>query len=482
MSRHSQGEGTIYQRADGRWTGALYVTTTDNKRTRTYVYGKTRAEVHEKLTERIRAERRGIRTPHQRWTVGGYVTYYLETIARPKLRPGTLEDYRAIARNHLLPAIGSADLRTLSVSQVQAMLNRQEAAGVSVRTRQAIRSFLRSVLSQAEREEIVLRNVAKLVQLPPWHRKPIRPWTPDEAIQFLAAAQSHRWHGAYLMALLYGMRRGEVLGLTWEHVDLQAGVFEVFGQLQRIEGHLQLTPVKTAASNRTLPILPSLARILETLPRGTATGSAFVFTSSTGTPIDPKNFVRSFHEIREAAGLRPITFHHTRHTTATLLKRLGVPDRDIQTILGHTHVSTTQQLYQHGDVAVQRAGLRRLEQALVTEPVAVKTAVNDDISTGQGAENGALTSGGPGGARTLDTLLKRIARALDEATLTSVRQRLQTRAHMAKFGGVAVKNCCHFASEPSRTSQHQLDVEAIEHLIFCKLGTTTFPYNLISHD
>ncbi|WP_192497024.1 tyrosine-type recombinase/integrase [Gulosibacter chungangensis] len=99
-----------------------------------------------------------------------------------------------------------------------------------------------------------------------------------------------------------------------------------------------------------------------------------VFLSTAGTPVDPKNFVRTFHEIRDQAGLPRITVHHTRHTAATLLKNLGVPVRDVQLILGHSNITTTQELYQHGDVTGQREALERVAASL-TPPVAT-LAVN----------------------------------------------------------------------------------------------------------
>jgi integrase len=135
--------------------------------------------------------------------------------------------------------------------------------------------------------------------------------------------------------------------------------------------------------------------------------TALVFLSSTGTPIDPKNFVRAFHEIRRAADVPHITVHHTRHTAATLLKNLGVPARDAQLILGHAHVTTTQQLYQHGDIQRQARALAQVERQLTAAGVAAKSAANDSFSTGESAISRALTPGGPSGDRTHDTLLKR---------------------------------------------------------------------------
>ena len=170
------------------------------------------------------------------------------------------------------------------------------------------------------------------------------------------------------MLLLYGMRRGEVLGLRWCDVSFELGQFHIHQQLQRIGKDLVQGPVKTAAGRRLLPLIGPLhdglldmyarrnACTTENAAARVAGDVSLVFLSSTDTPIDPKNFVRAFHEISRKAGLPYIKLHHTRHTAATMLKNLGVPARDAQLILGHAHVTTTQQLYQHADM---RASPRR---------------------------------------------------------------------------------------------------------------------------
>ncbi len=129
-----------------------------------------------------------------------------------------------------------------------------------------------------------------------------------------------------------------------------------------------------------------------------ASDQGLVFLSTTDTPIDPKNFVRTFHEIRETtASLPRITMRHTRHTAVTTLKDLGVPARNAQLILGHSHITTTQQLYQHADLNGQVLALTRAKAQLLPADVAVKTAVKRNFSTGEGTKIHAFTHGGPGG-------------------------------------------------------------------------------------
>jgi integrase len=479
MSRHMAGEGTIYRRQDGRWVGALYVTTTSGTRKRIYLYGKTRADVHARINERSRTERRGVPTPAHAWTVGHLLDHWINDVAATRIRSSTLTHYRSLNRNHLAP-LHNCRLDRLTVERLQEHLNSLIKRNVGARTVESVRSLLRAALSQAEREELVARNVAKLTQIPSATPAPVWPWTVDEVDQFLDAAAGHRWHAAFVLSLRLGLRRGEVLGLTWAKVDLEHLTIDVAAQLQRLDGRLQLVPLKTAASRRRIALVGTVADALKKVPRGKSSHD-FVFTSSTGTPVDPKNFVRTFHAIRERAGLRRIKLHHARHTAATLLKDAGVSARDAQLILGHAHITTTQQIYQHGDRDGQRSALTALERSLSAGRVDVKSDVNSIICTGQSTEIDAVTCGGPGGARTLDTLLKSLPQVLDTTTLTSVSQRLRTRAYARMCGRVAVKNCCQ-KTEP--IGQLAMPIELahareLDRALMHHLTNDRFPFNLV---
>lgn len=466
MPRKANGEGSIYKRADGRYGGSVYVDLTDGTRKRIHFYSTSRQEVHDRIADKIAQGRKGIPTPDREWTLGAYLDYWLETVVAVKNRPRTADNYATVVRIHLKPALGHIRLAKLSVQDVQRLLNNKLSGGASVRTVHAIRSVLRAALSRAAREELVLRNVAKLIEIPAWHRKPITPWTAQQCTTFLTAAHDHRWYGAYLMLLTYGMRRGEVLGLRWGDVDFTQNRLHIEQQLQRIGTELIQGPVKTEAGRRDLPLTPAvrdalLIRHIEAFGKeapmvavlNNPHADDLVFLSSTGTPVDPKNFVRTFHEIREQAGLPRITVHHTRHTAATTLKNLGVPARDAQLILGHSHITTTQQLYQHGDIAGQTRALARMG-ALLTADVAATTAAKSGLSTGESAKVHAFTPGGTSGARTHDTLLKRLLSSVSGVAPTPVIRHLRTRTYAQLFGWVAVTNCGKSQGEDNSCVSH----------------------------
>jgi integrase len=237
-----------------------------------------------------------------------------------------------------------------------------------------MRQVLSAALSRAMREELVTRNVARLVELPSSEPGATVPWTSAEALAFLKAAADDPLHPAFVLLLLYGMRRGEVLGLRWQDIAFDTAMIHIRQQVQRIQGQLHIGPVKTRAGNHDLPLIglahdALAARRTHQADDRVKLGSAWidtglVFTTRTGRPVEPRNLVRSFIRICRDNNIRKIRLHAIRHTTASLLKDLGVPARDAQIILGHSHISTTQQIYTHVDEAARRDALTRLNKLL----------------------------------------------------------------------------------------------------------------------
>lgn len=373
--RRLNGEGTISgPRKDGRYVGAFYARTSAGTIKRVYVYGKTREQARDRMVEEQSKAIRGIPAAAESWRLAAYLDYWLENIVRPSRRAATYALYESMTRLYLKPGLGHYWLRRLSVPIVQSFLNAQLGQGKSIRNVHIMREVLSAALTRAVKEELIGRNVARLTELPGRESRDIRPWSADEAVEFLHAARHDPLYPAFVLLILYGMRRGEVLGLRWQDIDLAAGTFAIRQQLQRVGGSLRTGPVKTRAGNRELPIA-SLAReaLLIRQQQQAADREAFgrawqdtglVFTTRTGLPIEPRNLLRSFHRICDHNHIRVIKVHHLRHTTASLLKKLRVPPRDAQMILGHAHISTTMQIYTHVDEEARRDALASLNKLL----------------------------------------------------------------------------------------------------------------------
>lgn len=364
------GDGSVYKRQDGYWVGAFYARTTTGARKRVVVYGKTLDEARTKLGKVQQQARAGVPVPDEAWKLGPYLQYWLENVVKRSRRPATYALYEMTVRLYLNPGLGHRKLSTLSVANVQQFLNARLGEGDSVRKVHLMRTVLSAALTRAIREEMIVRNVARLVELPELRCRTVRPWSADEARRFLAVSNSDPLHAAFVLLILYGLRRGEVLGLRWGDIDFDAGVVHIQQQLQRIRGELHLGPVKTHAGQRDLPLLNLARQALEAQIGRQAhyrayMGSAWpqtdlVFTTRTGRPVEPRNFVRSFRRICDDNGIRLITVHHVRHTVASLLKDLSVPARDAQVILGHSRLAVTLEVYTHTDEQAQREALTRL--------------------------------------------------------------------------------------------------------------------------
>jgi integrase len=343
-------------------------------RKRITVYGHTRQQVTERMREAQEHNRLGIPVPDQAWKLTDWLDYWLEHVVFPNRRPKTYELYKMIVLADLKPALGNYPLTRLSATRVQAFLNGQLAAGQSIRRVQIMRTVLSSALTRAMVEELVVRNVARLAELPTWERKPITPWTAAEARAFLDAAKDDPLYPAFALLLTYGLRRGEVLGLRWRDIDEDDGEIRIRQQIQRVNGELRLGPVKTSAGRRDLPLLPIASDALGIRRDAQATDqyalgptwhdNGLVFTTRTGRPVEPRNLVRSFRRICDDNKIRLIAVHHLRHTTATLLKNLGVPARDVQIILGHSRLAVTLEIYTHEDRQAQREALGKISDAL----------------------------------------------------------------------------------------------------------------------
>ncbi|MCT1619302.1 tyrosine-type recombinase/integrase [Janibacter hoylei] len=371
MSRRANGEGSIYQRKDGRWTGAVYVLNRDGGRQRRQVYGRTRAEVAGKVADLLTLNRQHIPAAPVEMTVQQYAQSWLDRLGSSGLKPATVSNYRWILGRHVLPNIGRHRLVALTPQHVRTLLLAVSQTGASPRTVQLSRAVLRSMLADAERDQLIHRNVAALVKGPRVEREEVVPWTADEAGQFLASLEGHRLRPLFAVGVALGLRKGELLALRWQDVDLDRGVMRVRATVQRLGKGVGLVTgsPKTARSRRTLPLPQVLVDALrehrdaQELERKETTSwhdAGLVFTTSKGTMIEPRNLNRFLDEAIARAGLRRIRFHDLRHTCASLLLAQGVSPRVVMEVLGHSQMSMTTDLYGH----VMLSSLRSAADAL----------------------------------------------------------------------------------------------------------------------
>ncbi|HEX5709580.1 MAG TPA: site-specific integrase, partial [Pyrinomonadaceae bacterium] len=319
--------------------------------------GKTRAEVADKLSATLSDQKKGIPIITERQTVGQFLDRWLEDCVKPTVRPNTYDSYEVHVRLYLKPDLGRIQLDKLSPQQVEAFLNAQVKAGRSPRMAQYLRSVLRIALNQAMKWNLVVRNAAGLVDPPRYIKPEIEPFSIEQVQAFMDASKGDRLELLFLVMLSMGLRKGEATALRWQDVDMNSGVMRVQRSLQRIEKKYQLVELKTKRSRRTLPMPEKVITALRThrtrqleerlLAAERWKDSGFVFTTSVGTPLNPRNVLRSFHRLLEKAGIPRRGVHNLRHTCASLLLEQNVHARTLMDILGHSRISVTMDTYAH---------------------------------------------------------------------------------------------------------------------------------------
>ncbi len=355
MARRTAGEGSIFQRKDGRWQASLQI---DGKR-RT-VYGRTRGEVAEKLRAVQEQARQAGRLPEAgKLTVGEYLAEWLAQ-AEQRLRPKTLLDYRIITEKHVTPRIGAIRLVKLDPLKVARFYSELAKDGMSGRRRQMVHGFLHKVLGDACRWGLIPNNPAALVDAPKRERKELRLWAPEQVVTFLQAVQAGEGgRYAYLLGFLLasGCRIGEALGLRWGDVDFAAGTVRIERQIIQINSKRLEQAPKTAAGVRTVA-LPSWG--LDLLRKQKAQVNEWrlqsghphdwperVFPAAPGTIPWRANLQRALHRICDKLALPRLRLHDLRHISLSLLAGAGVPVKDLQRRAGHSTPRMTLEVYTH---------------------------------------------------------------------------------------------------------------------------------------
>jgi integrase len=374
MGRRGNGEGTISHRKDGRWEGRYYVPTEDGPK-RKVIYGKTRAEVSEKLTKALSDRANGIVYDNENITIGEYLDVWLKGSVYGSVRQSTYDRDTNLVNNHIKPVLGSLKLKKLNSAHVQNFYRNRLDTGLSASTVRKIHDILRRGLAQAVDWHLTQRNVADVVKPPRPVPKEIVALSTDETRRLLDAAAEDRLEALYVLAVHTGMRQGEMLALRWQDVDIENAVLSVRRTLTRRGGKVAFGEPKTKKSRRsirlTLQAVDALRAHLERQLRDMEIlgdhyqDQGLIFTTDTGAPINPSNLrQRSFTPLLKRAGLPHMRFHDLRHTCATLLLSRGVHPKFVQELLGHATIAITLDTYSHVIPSMGDATAKAMEDAL----------------------------------------------------------------------------------------------------------------------
>lgn len=310
-------------------------------------------------------------------TLNSYLTHWLESATRSRVRPRTFNSYESLLERHVRPKLGNRRLSLLTPLEIQELYSGMLESGLSARTVRYTHAVLSSALKQAVKWRMLAHNPATYVDLPRIKKTEMKAFSPEEAERFLEAAAKDRWTTLWEVAITTGMRPGEYLALKWADVDLKAGNVKVRRALaRRKDGGWEFDEPKTPQSRRTIPLPPSVVASLaahkrEQAEERLAQGPEYknqdlVFATSTGTPLDQINLSRRhFKPILKAAGLSSeFRMYDLRHSCATLLLAAGENPKVVSERLGHASITLTLDTYSHVLPSMQQQAAERLESML----------------------------------------------------------------------------------------------------------------------
>jgi integrase len=309
---------------------------------------------------------------------------WLSTI-RSEISPKAHERYSEIVGGYLIPALGQHYLAKLAPVHIQGAYNAWDVGGrrdgkpggLSPVTRRYIHVILRSALSRAMEQQLIVRNPADAFskRLPKIERQAIKTLTVEESGRLLKSIRHMHLYWPVLLGLTCGLRRGEILALRWKNLDLDRGVLSVVQSLEQTDDGLRFKDSKTSRGRAiTLP-----AFVIEELRRLKAkqaeallqigirqSGETLVCCREDGEPKQPRSITQEFAVLMQTIDLPRVRFHDLRHSHATQLLASGVHPKIAQERLGHSTISTTMDLYSHVTDTMQSEAAARLDAAFRT--------------------------------------------------------------------------------------------------------------------
>lgn len=363
-------KGSVFKRREGdeRWSAHVDVGRDENgkrlQRTLSNKF-KTEAEAWRWVRKILSDVDKGDYVHSNALTVGHYLDEWLPGI-KSQVKPSTWASYASYTNRHLIPKLGSVPLQALKATHLKRLYSelaqdgsRQDGAagGLSTRSIRYIHAILRLALTDAVKEGLVQKNVALLVDAPRLQQSEMKTWTGEQAKAFLTYVQNDRLAAAWALALSTGLRKGELLGLRWQDVDLDTGRLAVNQTLISVGYKAQFSTPKTDRGKRSIDLDPETAQLLrshrarqaeERLAWGPAyQDSGLVFTRETGEPIHPESFSSIFERLVKGSGVPRIRLHDCRHTFASLALAEGINPLIVSRRLGHSSVAFTLDVYGH---------------------------------------------------------------------------------------------------------------------------------------
>lgn len=372
--KRGQNEGSITKRADGRFMGRIMV-----NGVRKTVYGKSNAEVKEKIDNLRSDMTKGLAIPTGKLLLSEWLNDWVEVYAKPTIKHSTYVSYQGYIRGHVNPAIGKRRLASLSLDELQRFFNAEARngrvdgkGGLANKTVLNMYNMLHSALEQAIVANKINRNPLAGIKIPKQSKTEMRVLSENEQARLLKAARESEEIQAFglVLAVNVGLRAGELLGLKWSDLNnkkRQINVRRTISRLQtldpeRAKTEIFITSTKTLASTRSIPIFDGLwSSLMEYKKRqeiyladcakvsifDPTEAEGYVICNPSGGPIEPTTYADVLKRTAKIADIEGATLHTLRHTFATRALEAGMDIKVLSALLGHSHASTTLNLYGH---------------------------------------------------------------------------------------------------------------------------------------
>ena len=323
----------------------------------------TRREARKLLEAKVRPINQGKHQPQATITFGSFVQEHFEPGILPTLKLATQQIYLVLLKKHLLPRFEASRLCDITRAEIQQFVLAKLRQGLSWETTDHIRHLLSKVLGTAMEWQFLADNSARGIKMPERTLKHPRTFLQADEVRRLLSGMGEPTRTICLVATLAGLRIGEILARRWGRIDLVAGTLRV--EEKCYKGNFG-TP-KTKASRREVPLASVVVQALlahRSRSRDTSP-DALVFATRRGTPLSADNLrKRELAEACKRVGLRRIDWHTLRHTHSSLLHALGTPLKVTQSLLGHSRLATTLEVYIHATTDAQWEAVAKLQEVL----------------------------------------------------------------------------------------------------------------------
>ncbi|MFC4596869.1 tyrosine-type recombinase/integrase [Cohnella hongkongensis] len=274
-----------------------------------------------------------------------------------KLRDATLKTYKLNIKKHIKPYFLNQEIGKITTQMIEKFyVHLSKSSGLSERSIQDIHKIVKSSFKTAVKRKYISYSPAAEAEAPKVPRKEMTVWNLDETVRFLKKCAKNDLHIAFLLALTTGMRQSEILGLRWKDVDTKRGILHVRQTLSH-DGKQLYMDTKTKSSTRTISLVEKTLEELKEHRKKIdelkqSAGDEYqdndlVVCTKLGTPINPRNLLRTFYILMKKADVPKIRFHDLRHTVATLMLSQNVNPKVVKEILGHSDIRVTLDTYSH---------------------------------------------------------------------------------------------------------------------------------------